>query len=101
MKALRERKNLSQMDLVRLLDGVRGFHQGNLSRLESGIWMPDAGQMEMLLHALGATEVEAFQIRVLARQEAAARPAKTTREVAVSTPTDEVSTPSDTVTDAA
>ena len=70
MKELRTSKGLSQRGLAALLVSVRGVGLTPIARLESGTWIPDAGQMAHILDALKASPEERADVEMLARATA-------------------------------
>ena len=66
IRAIRRRHDMTQAELAFELKHVRGFAQAAISRLETDLWLPDAGQMVHLLRALHATEEDSQAVRQLA-----------------------------------
>ena len=63
LRDIRVRHDMTQAELSGDLTRVRGCSQAAISRLESGMWMPDAGQMEHILKAIYATESDVRAVR--------------------------------------
>lgn len=72
MKTLRRARGLSQTQLVERLDNrgeVVGMAQSTISRIEAGQFHPFAGQLELMLRALEATEMDARNVRALCARD--------------------------------
>ena len=66
LQTLRHARGLTQAELVDKLGGpVVGVTQPVISRIEAGQFHPFAGQLELLLRALEATEHDARNVRAL------------------------------------
>ncbi len=63
---LRNARGLSQAELSARLGHVRGMSQPVISRIETGDYLPDSGQLEALLRALEATPLDSKHARELA-----------------------------------
>ena len=66
MKLLRYARGLSQVELSSALSNVQRMSQSEISRIETGDRMPNAGQLEALLRVLGASEPDCRRARDLA-----------------------------------
>ena len=60
---VRTQNGKTQVGLAAALSHFVGFSQGRISRLERGLWTPDAGQCEQLITALECTEQQARELR--------------------------------------
>ena len=63
---LRRARGMSQGNLSARLGHVRGLSQPVISRIETGVYLPDAGQLEAVLRAVDATPLDAKHARDLA-----------------------------------
>ena len=66
VRILRAARGLSQMELSERLAHVERMSQSEISRIETDLRMPNAGQLEALLRALEAPEPDARNARDLA-----------------------------------
>ena len=69
MRSLREQAGWTQKEMAGHLAHVVGVNQGTVSRMERGVWIPDAGQLALILTGVGATERQAERARNLAAHE--------------------------------
>ena len=65
LRSLRDARGYTQAETAELLRRVEGCSQPWLSAVETGRTVPNAGQLEHLLRALGAPEADATRARWL------------------------------------
>ena len=76
IRKLRKKRGLTQEQLITRLQHVRGMNQSRLSQIESRPeCSPSAVQLEHIIAALEATDLEATALRGLAKDSAVKRPA--------------------------
>jgi transcriptional regulator with XRE-family HTH domain len=66
IRVLRKRAGLTQARLASDLSHVQGVLQSTISELERGEWHPSAGQLELVLSAVSASDDEKSRVRELA-----------------------------------
>ena len=69
IRTLRYARGLTQAQLVERLGGVVGVEQPQISQIEADRYHPFAGQLELILRALEASEADARAIRAICARE--------------------------------